>query len=389
MALGPAINDAILRMVTWEHCVDPLYRDAFDRLLRRPLAGVVQTLLRWTHDNPETGLCEEIVSEVEGPCAKTIVKLLSEFLRQQYPPGQVQRAGNTKTYGVVRAEFTVGEAPPEFRRGMFAEPRTYPAWIRLSGPGPLAPADAADAGILSIGIKVMGVPGEKLLPDERATQDFLGISCPTFTTPNVGENVKLQRRILAGTPIFYFLNPFDSHLLDLAMQGLYARMNTGPTEVRYWSCVPCLCGPGRAVKYSIRPVSARETRVPIPPPANWLRQSLAATLAERDVELSFELQAQTDPRRMPIEDASIAWSEKLSPFAPVARIRIPKQKFDSPAQLAFADVLSYNPWHTTEDHRPLGNQNRARRLIYSELARFRQGMNHRPHVEPTGAETFA
>ena len=77
-----------------------------------------------------------------------------------------------------------------------------------------------------------------------------------------------------------------------------------------------------------------------------------------------------------------------SPYVPVAELRLARQRFDEPAQLAFADNLSYNPWHSLEAHRPLGNQNRARRRMYQELSRLRQSMNQAPHIEPTGAERF-
>jgi hypothetical protein len=69
-------------------------------------------------------------------------------------------------------------------------------------------------------------------------------------------------------------------------------------------------------------------------------------------------------------------------------LRIPQQKFDSPAQLDFAKRLSYNPWHCLAEHRPLGNQNRARRRMYLTLATLRQTMNATPHYEPTGDEVF-
>ncbi len=32
--------------------------------------------------------------------------------------------------------------------------------------------------------------------------------------------------------------------------------------------------------------------------------------------------------------------------------------------MAFAKKLSYNPWHTIAEHRPLGNQSRARQRMY-------------------------
>jgi hypothetical protein len=389
MPLGPRINDAILGLVTLEHRVDPFFRDAFNAIFQRPLVDITQFFLRLTHTNPETQLCQEISSPGEAELAAAITQQMENFTKREYQGRTAERAGNTKTYGIVRGEFKIlSDIPAPLRKGVFAEPKRYPIWIRFSGPGPLSPPDVADAGILSIGIKLMGVGGQKLLDDEKETQDFVGISSPTFTTPNVTENLKLQKQIYARTPVFYFLNPFDSHLLDMAMQGLYARMNTSPLEVQYWSCVPYLCGEGLAVKYAVRPTSNHKTKIPLSPPANWLRQSMAMTLANREVELDFLLQTQTDPQRMPIEDASIEWPERLSPFVPVARITIPRQRFDLPEQLAFAGALSYNPWHAVADHRPLGNQSRARRLIYTQLSQLRQSMNHQPHIEPTGNEVF-
>jgi len=145
------------------------------------------------------------------------------------------------------------------------------------------------------------------------------------------------------------------------------------------------------MQYQVRPRSqarSRVPRLPLRPPDNYLREAMAATLAREDVEFDFLVQLQTDPRRMPIENAAVRWPEKLSAAAPVATLRIPRQKFDSPAQLAFARNLSFNPWHSVPEHRPLGNQNRARRRIYQELSRLRQQMDDTPHREPTGDEVF-
>jgi hypothetical protein len=381
--LGPRVNDFILRLATLEHRIDPLFRDGFNRLFQRPLTDIIQALLRLTHHNPETRLCEEIPVELEEELTRAITEQMALFIKRAYVGKTAERAGNTKTYGIVQAMFDVrNDVPARMRKGVFSQPRTFPAWVRFAGPGPLSPPDLADAGLLSIGIKLMEVPGTKLLADESGTQDFLGITCPTFPTPNVIENVKLQRAIFAGTSVFYFLNPFDSHYLDAFMQALYARMNTNPLEVRYWSCVPFLLGEGQAMKFSVRPRPDSKTRIPWNPPDDWLRQAMAATLRVRDWEFDFLVQLQTDPRRMPIEDASIEWPERISPFVPVATIRIPRQTFDTPERTVLAREFSFNPWHAIREHRPLGNQNRARKVIYSELSCLRQSMNREPHVEP-------
>ena len=387
--LGPRFNDAVLSLVTLEHRFDPYFRDAFNWVFQRPIVEVTQLLLRILHRNPETRLCQEIPVPGEEAITTGIKDAMSRYTEREYQGRIAERAGNTKTYGVVRGEFRVlDNIPPNYKHGIFAEPKTYPAWIRFGGPGPASPPDIADSGILSIGIKLMGVPGEKLLDDEKATQDFTGISCPTFTTPNIIENLKLQKLIYARTPVFYFIKPFDSHFCDMMMQGIYARMNRSPLEVRYWSCVPYLLGEGQAMKYSVTPCSNRKTKIPWNPPDDWLRQSLAMTLSNTDAEFDFSIQLQTNAKRMPIEDASIEWPERLSQFVTVAKIVIPKQEFRSSAQDKFARELSFNPWHCIAEHRPLGNQNRARYLIYSELSRLRQAMNKEPHIEPTGDERF-
>jgi hypothetical protein len=115
---------------------------------------------------------------------------------------------------------------------------------------------------------------------------------------------------------------------------------------------------------------------------------MAATLRQQAVEFDFLVQIQTDPHRMPVEHAGVRWPERLSRPVAVATLRLPRQTFDSPAQLAFAHNLSFNPWHCVAAHRPLGNQNRARRRLYQELSRLRQSMNATPHREPTGDEVF-
>jgi hypothetical protein len=91
---------------------------------------------------------------------------------------------------------------------------------------------------------------------------------------------------------------------------------------------------------------------------------------------------------MPIENAGVLWPERLSPRISAATLHIPRQRFASPGQIAFARRLSYNPWHCIAEHRPLGNQSRARRRMYWELSQLRHDMNQVQRYEPNGDETF-
>jgi len=70
-------------------------------------------------------------------------------------------------------------------------------------------------------------------------------------------------------------------------------------------------------------------------------------------------------------------------------LKLPSQRFDNNAQLAFTSRLPINPWNCLSAHRPLGNQNRGRLKIYQELSLLRRHMNDTPHIEPDGSETFS
>lgn len=384
------LNDLVLGIARVEKRTEFLYRDAFDRTLRDPLFNATQAVLNATRRDEHLALVEERQLPDEERLTREIIDEISGFTRENWLPGAAQRFGNTKTYGVVRGEFTVlADLPATLRRGIFAAPTTYRAYVRFSSPGPYAPPDMEDIGQCSVGIKLMGVPGPKLLDDESWTQDLILVSPATFVTPNVRENRKLQRKVRAEHSVAYFLNPFDSHYIAFILQALYTRVQSSPLECPYWSTVPFLLGEDQAVQYSLRPRSSVRTKIRARPSPNYLREAMVATLERGDWEFDFMVQRQTDAFRMPIEDATVKWPEHLSPYVTVARLRLPAQHFDSDAQMAFADNLSFNPWHSLAEHRPLGNQNRARRSMYQELARLRQAMNLTSHIEPTGDEVFA
>ena len=77
---------------------------------------------------------------------------------------------------------------------------------------------------------------------------------------------------------------------------------------------------------------------------------------------------------MPIDDATVRWSERRSPFRRVAMLTIPRQVFWPAAGMPPADLeghqrhdgalgenMSFMPWHGLTAHEPLGDINDARR----------------------------
>jgi hypothetical protein len=386
------ISDTSLRLLQLQRRIDPWMRPAFDAVLRDPIARMTTALINRQRPNEGMKIAEERPQPDEEASLQSIIDTFRAQMRGLWKPGAFERGGNTKTHGIVRAEFIVHDGlPAQFRHGIYAQPKTYRAWVRFSGPGPYVTPDIDDVGFMSISIKLMGVPGPKLMDEEKFTQDMFGVSTPTFVTPDTRANAQLQRESLKNASIFYFVNFHRPHLLDFIMQGLWIKTQSSPFEAPYFSCVPYLLGEGQAMQYSVWPKSNKKTpipRLPLRPPDDYLRNAMVAALNQGDVELDVRLQLQTDPHLMPIENNAVLWPERLSPRVSVATLRIPKQKFDSPAQIAFARRLSYNPWHCVAEHRPLGNQSRARRRMYYELSKFRHDMNGVPHYEPTGDETF-
>ena len=386
------VSDTFTFLLHFERRFDHWLRPPFDAVLRDPIARLTTALINRKRPNEGLKIAEEKLLPDEEAFLDSIISSFEKQMRLLWKPGGFERGGNTKTQGIVRGEFIVHDnLPAEFRHGIYAQPHTYRAWVRFSGPGPYITPDIDDPGFMSISIKLMGIPGPKLMDEEKFTLDMFGVSTPTFVTPDTKANAQLQIESLKNAQIYYFLNFHRSHILDLIMQSLWIKTQSSPFEAPYFSCVPYLLGEGQAMQYSVWPRSKKRTRIPrLPfrPPDDYLRNAMVAALTAGDVELDIRLQRQTDPHLMPIENNAVLWPEKLSPRVSVATLRLPRQQFDSPAQMEFAKQLSYNPWHTIAEHRPLGNQSRARRRMYETLSKLRHSMNAVPHYEPTGDEVF-
>src|SRR5262249_61294674 len=118
-------------------------------------------------------IAEERIQPDEEASLQSIIDTFKAQMSGLWKPGGFERGGNTKTHGIVRAEFVVHDGlPPQFRHGIFAQPKTCRACVRFSGPGPFVTPDIDDVGFMSISIKLMGVPGPKLMEEEKFTQDM-------------------------------------------------------------------------------------------------------------------------------------------------------------------------------------------------------------------------
>src|ERR1700758_4446812 len=273
------LANASIRFTQLERRIDPYVRPAFDAVLRDPVAWLATALINWQRRRTGLKIAEERPLPDEDRWVDSIISSFRQQMSDLWKPGRFERGGNTKTHGIVRAEFIVHDGLPQpFRHGVFAQARTYRAWVRFSGPGPYITPDIDDVGFMSISIKLMGVSGPKLLDDEKFTLDMFGVSTPTFVTPDTKANAQLQIESLKNAQMFYFLNLHRPHVLDMIMQGLWVKTQSSPFEAPYFSCVPYLLGEGQAMQYSVWPKSKKRTpipRVPLRPPDDYLRDAMA------------------------------------------------------------------------------------------------------------------
>jgi hypothetical protein len=119
------------------------------------------------------------------------------------------------------------------------------------------------------------------------------------------------------------------------------------------------------------------------------RPALVAELRERPYEFDIQVQLCTNLVHMPIEDVTVRWSETLSPFVTVAKLRLPQQDIGGEDNIAQMDATSMTPWRVTEEHRRLGNIMRARKEVYRQSSILRHQVNHQVRKEPKNlAEVF-
>ena len=159
-----------------------------------------------------------------------------------------------------------------------------------------------------------------------------------------------------------------------------------PLFAKYFSSAPYLLG-AEAAKYQLVPCSPEK----ITPPAkgqNSLRAAIAAHLKAGPACLAILAQRFIDEKKTPIENFAKEWTSAVAPPVKVATVTFTQQTFDTPAQNKFCEDLSFNPWRTLPNQRPLGSLNRVRKAIYEAVAARRHQDNHAQRKEPDGTEKF-
>jgi catalase len=339
--------------------------------------------------------------ELEDRLTDDIIDLIRRFISARFEEGRrpALRDAHAGDNGCVKGVFRVDrDLAADLQHGVFVPGAEYPAWIRFSNGGSeLRGPRWPDAR--GMAIKLMGVKGQKLLDDERETQDFILISQPKFFVDDLERYKVILDKFLNG-------RTFTKQLLSaFSLKGreiwLAIKTNstfiTNPLHHQYWSMTPYRLGvePGRktAVKYTAKPqLPARRSFLRALAayfsPGFSQKKEMNGALAAGEMRFDFYIQRFVDAVRTPIEDSKVEWKEDASPLRHVGTIVIPPQDVMSGDRAAFCEHLSISPWHSLPEHKPLGAVNRVRRKVYLEISRHRHQLNQVPKQEPTGNEAL-
>lgn len=290
--------------------------------------------------------------------------------------GQARRGFHVKSHAGLIGEFRVlADIPERARRGVFANPKTFRAWVRLSNGFSSTKSDWFP-DLLGCSVKLEGVEGPKLVPGEThaLTQDFLALNQPYLPADDAAQLMVIS--LATGNLLTAPFRLIGGLGLGKALRVIGWTLGWTPRRLLLRSAVT-------EDFYGIAPISIGETPIKFawmsrqqrrPRVRGWrnfLRDDLRQRLGESDLAYDFMVQFHVDPARTPI-DGGYPWKEQ--PWVKLAELVIPRCDLDaeqSSARENHLNSLSFNPWHALAEHRPVGNIQRARGLIYQRSAQYR------------------
>jgi catalase len=336
-------------------------------------------------------LYKEYPGENEAAELDQLIELTLRTLRKKYLTGPQLRDTHAKGLAVVRGTFTIdSNLPADLRVGLFKEPKAYKCILRFSNTDPNPKPDLSK-DMRAVSIKLFGVEGNMLWQDqpEAKTMDLLLMSAKTFITPDLKSFIQMQEALLHA-----YLDPIKGNAQLVAFFAMHPSTANrvahseihcaNVLELPYFSETAFSFGE-KAVQYKLVPHKPATSHLPdaADAPFNYLNERLRADLAAGEAVFDFMVQFQVDAEKMPIEDSAIPWDETLSPPVKVATLTLHKQEVEEPALVSTGEHLSFNPWRTLPEHRPLGWTNRVRNRMYVTISEFRHKRNSVPVREPS------
>jgi hypothetical protein len=330
----------------------------------RDTAGM-QSFFRRRHRHRE--LYAEYPQPGEQVLFERLARAVNALQQRSAAGGRVFRGLHANAIAVLHGEIRVrDDLPEEARFGFLAQGTRFPAVARFSGASH-KPTDEAAPDFYGLAIRIGHVAGAR-------EQDLVMTNKPRATARDAaGFKALIDSTERGGLPrlLFALRHPATARLLLGARHPVASVANE-----TYWSGDPIRWGP-RVVKYVVKPAAANDARSGSGATGYLRRDELAAELggclSRASVGFTLSLQFQTDPYRTPIENGLVLWSEEDAPPVPVADIEFERQEFDTPERKEEGEGLEFSVWNCLDDSTPVGQLNRARRVVYAASQRLRRG----------------
>lgn len=313
----------------------------------------------------------ENIAANEASIIASIVEGTIADQNRDHKPGTVARRDvHSKSHGTFTdARIRILDRIAGGDIGLFGKSgQTFPVTIRLSNGAPGVGPDVLP-NVRGIAIKVRDVSGAKLLLGDESSDccDFLLANHKVSFHRHLEDYPEI-RELMAKGQVGQVLKRFkpEGRLLLKAVLKLVKN----PLTIDYYSQTPYMLGK-RAIKYALI-AEQRSFFFSLPNffDRDYLRHAAIRLLGKKSAR--FTLCVQFQQENEPIEDPSVEWQGRL---VPVAVLEIPRRRAGTPLEEWFGEPLSFNPWRTLSDHRPLGWVNRVREAVYRADFAWRTAQN--------------
>jgi len=312
------------------------------------------------------------IDDKEEKEIQEIIQTMKRFLIDTYPKGNIKRNFHPKMHGCLKGILEIrNDIPESLQQGLFKSPDSYAVWLRFSNAPPKIQSDKSSSG-RGLAIKVLDVPGTVIEEDPIGVncQNFLMTTSPILSAGSIKLYNKAIKAILFGwkKQLVFALNPWHWRSLYLTLK--YSKKHDNLLAQQYFSGGAFKFGPERFVKFVLEPhLPGLGYTLGKPKTDDFLREQLKTDLKDCQHGFTLYVQLHENDKTEPLEDTSIEWKKA---GIPIADLWIPAQDFDFEERNNFGEELSFSPWVCLEDHEPVGGINRARKLVYKELAELRK-----------------
>ncbi len=303
---------------------------------------------------------------------------------------KVDRAFHKKAIAAFKgAELRFSEDLPDDLQVGFAQPgKSYPASVRFSNASSQTQSDE-DKDLRGLAIRVCESDG--------IDHDLLATNFPVPHARNARQFVVFAHAVsggrvskLIGLVRLCFVLGFSETRRMLGNVRTALRECDSVALESYWSRGAIAWG-NEAVRYTFSPAKGTAGVQGAYVGASRLSSEYAARQAKGDITFDLTVQRFVSEEQTPIEDAAHEWDALVSPPIKVAELVLPQRDLSTPEALAEAleiENMGFNPWNTTEEFRPLGNLNRARKAAYDASASHRQGKRFKAPPPPLQNRIF-